>query len=165
MSGVFDNLAARPERHTMAEGEGGLQYVPEDESKDAPPVGLELLCVAFNSILTESSHIKRRFEMLSRRIGILPSSYPPQVLLSVPCPALSVVTRFLLTVCRAATFSASSGTVSVPINTEHNLTGEKWLCLHPSNSLVFSSPTFFILPMLPSTARVLVWVSLLSKSV
>ncbi|KIR35489.1 metal homeostatis protein bsd2 [Cryptococcus deuterogattii MMRL2647] len=37
MSGVFDNLAARPDRHTMAEGEGGLQYVPEDESKDAPP--------------------------------------------------------------------------------------------------------------------------------
>lgn len=50
MSGVFDNLAARPDRHIMAEGEGGLQYVPEDESKDAPPVGTKSFCgVSFNT--------------------------------------------------------------------------------------------------------------------
>ncbi|TYJ56546.1 hypothetical protein B9479_002793 [Cryptococcus floricola] len=35
MSGVFDNLAARPDRERAAEGE--LDYIPEDESKDAPP--------------------------------------------------------------------------------------------------------------------------------
>ncbi|WVN85152.1 uncharacterized protein L203_100295 [Cryptococcus depauperatus CBS 7841] len=37
MSGVFDNLAARPEQTSRAQGESGLDYIPEDEQKDAPP--------------------------------------------------------------------------------------------------------------------------------
>ncbi|WVQ86179.1 hypothetical protein IAT38_008347 [Cryptococcus sp. DSM 104549] len=35
-SGVFGNLAARPERR-IGESEGGVDYVPEDEQKDGPP--------------------------------------------------------------------------------------------------------------------------------
>lgn len=49
MSGVFDNLVVRFDRYIMVEGEGGLQYVFEDELKDVFLVGIKFFCgVLFN---------------------------------------------------------------------------------------------------------------------